>query len=211
MFMSTPAARRTRSLREGAASAWRPSLALIAVLAAGTATACSGSDAKSPDVALLATACASTPAPGTSSTGSNDAHRPRYKLNMTAQELEAIQKPYIKCMTAHGVTDPRDQKFGNTKPTSVSQTTLAAAQQACASTIPLPVWENDPKNPDALDFNRKVVTCLRGKGVAKVEVTTQNGEVSVAFGGKENDQQSITRGMQYYDYCTRQVSQSSPH
>lgn len=57
---------------------------------------------------------------------------------MTPEELEAIQAPYVKCMIEHGVTSARDRKLQNTEARDVPQSTLDAAQKACAGKVPLP-------------------------------------------------------------------------
>ncbi|MFG2276858.1 hypothetical protein ACGFNY_44765 [Streptomyces chartreusis] len=104
---------------------------------------------------------------------------------MTLQKQEAIEAPYAKCMSDHGVTSVRDRKFGTTDAHDETQSTLDTAHRACASKVPLPPWENDPKNPAALDFNRAVVACLHGKGARKVAVAQVEGEINVSFGGAD--------------------------
>jgi hypothetical protein len=54
-----------------------------------------------------------------------------------------------------------------------------------------------------------VVQCLRGKGVRYVEVVNDPNatEVNVAFGGPNNDQDSITKGMKFVETCERESSQ----
>lgn len=189
---------------------------VVAALVSTTALAavgCSSTSSDKPDVPSLGhsggPAASDKSASGSKEDGDGgDADRPRYKLNMTQEEEEAVQAPYVKCMIDHGVVSARDRKMGTKQATDEPQKTLEAAQKACAAKVPLPAWESDPKNPAALDFNRKVVSCLRGKGVREVEVTQADGQINVAFGGPDNDQQSINLGMQYLPDCQREVSQA---
>ncbi|WNV85715.1 hypothetical protein [Umezawaea sp. Da 62-37] len=58
-------------------------------------------------------------------------------------------------------------------------------------------------NPEAVDFANRVVQCLREKGVRYVEVVNDPGEstVSYAFGGPNNDSESITLGLDHAEEC----------
>ncbi|GGU86090.1 hypothetical protein [Lentzea flava] len=68
--------------------------------------------------------------------------------------------------------------------------------------------ERDAINPESVDFANRVVQYLRGKGVRYVEVSRRLGEegVGVAFGGPNNDQQSITLGLQHAKECETEAS-----
>lgn len=124
---------------------------------------------------------------------------------MTEDEQKALREPYLKCMSEHGVDVMRTRAGEAPKP---DQAKLDAAVQACDPLLPLPPWENDASNPAAFDFNRRVVTCLRAKGVRYVEVSrnTDDGIVGPSFGGEQNDQESITRGLELTPQCQREVA-----
>jgi hypothetical protein len=82
------------------------------------------------------------------------------------------------------------------------------AGKVCEPKLPLPAWEIDANNPDALDFGRKVVQCLKDKGVKYVELSTDtsSGVVGPSLGGKQNDMASITKGMDLMPECQREVA-----
>ncbi|MET0423357.1 MAG: hypothetical protein ABW046_05755 [Actinoplanes sp.] len=67
---------------------------------------------------------------------------------------------------------------------------------------PLPPWENDPANPDAEDFARDVIKCLRGKGVENV-TTGKDGLGVVAGDG------SVSAVGRYLDECQRDVARKN--
>jgi hypothetical protein len=172
---------------------------LIVVLALGLA-ACSQAPAARQDVASLSTP-ASTPA----SSAAPKEERPRERLDMTDADYEAMLVPHTQCLAQHGV-GPKGQPLpGGPKP---SQQGSDAAHQACESKLPLPPWEKDVTNPEAIDFANRVVQCLRGKGVRYVEVLNQPGAeaVSYALGGPGNDQQSITLGLEHAKACEIEAS-----
>jgi hypothetical protein len=174
---------------------------LFGVLAVATAlSACSTAAPPANDVASL-----DTDSPRTStSTSSGDAERPRLRLDMTPEDEDAIYAVYSQCMADHGVDKSKFETSG-----IPSKQTMDAAEKACESKRPLPPWELDPKNPEALDFATQVVECLRGKGVRYVEVYNEpNAEqVGYSFGGPNNDHESITKGLEFSSECEREVSQ----
>jgi hypothetical protein len=173
------------------------------VVAAGLAlVSCSSNASGAPTVASLGTTSSATSV----TAPPNADGRPRYRLNMSATEQQTIESPYIKCMIDHGVASTKDQKINATQAHDESQNTLDAAKTACADKVPLPPWENDPQNPAALDFNRKVMSCLPDKGIRNVRVGQYDGEVTVAFGGID-DQQDVSRGMQFLPGCQQEASQ----
>jgi hypothetical protein len=161
-------------------------------------TACSSHAATPPKVASL-----SSPT-GAPASASPDA-RLRYRLDMTDAERDALQAPYLKCMSQHGVDVIRTRSGDAPRP---SDDTVKKASRACDPLLPLPPWEEDARNPHAADFQLKVVTCLRKKGVKDVELSkdTSSGTVGPAFGGKNNDQESVEKGMALVSECEREVA-----
>lgn len=180
---------------------------IVTVILCGLAlTACSATTTTAaPKVATLQSHGQSAAAATTTT-----AARPRLKLVMTQQDWDVLLAPYNKCLLAHGLTE-QNGKIGEPQVLAGQSALVTAARDACADQYPLPAWENDPKNPDALDFNRQVAACLRAKGVREVDVTTSDSNgfssVGLSFGGQDNDQQSITLGLEYADTCEQQVSQ----
>jgi hypothetical protein len=195
---------------------WTP-LLLVAVLAAGcSAGQSAGTADKAPEIATL-----TTPPPGTPTTSGRqttasdpDAGRPRERIDMTDADRQRLYQPYLVCLKDHGV----DVLSDRAKPTesgvlgSGGRTTDPAkakkAGQACAGKLPLPAWEIDAKNPDALDFGRKVVQCLKDKGVKYVELSTgtDTGIVGPSLGGPQNDAESIRKGMDLTPECQREAA-----
>ncbi|MFB9839432.1 hypothetical protein [Actinoallomurus acaciae] len=167
--------------------------AVVAVSAA-----CSSHEAAPPKVASL-----SSPA-GASASASPDG-RPRYRLDMTEAERTALQAPYLKCMSRHGVPVTRIRGGDAPRP---SGDTVDKANRACENLLPLPPWEEDAENPQAADFQLKVVACLRKKGVRYVELSrdTSSGVVGPVLGGQHNDQDSIKKGMALIPECEREVA-----
>jgi hypothetical protein len=174
-------------------------LGLVAVVAILGATGCSSgsSQAETPQVASLIPSSAAAPGPTTPKP-----ERPRQRLDETDADYQVLLKPYKSCMKAHGRTNDKEQggwASGEDVPPE-----QAAAQKACQNFWPLPPWELDPANPEAKDFARAVVKCLKGKGVKYVE-TTDDG-IGIAAGGPKNDEGSITRTGEFLDDCQREVA-----
>jgi hypothetical protein len=122
---------------------------------------------------------------------------------MTDQDRQDMYRPYTKCMSDHGV-QVLAQRTGSAP--RADQKTQDAAAKACDPLLPLPPWEEDASNPEAMDFAKKVVDCLRAKGVKKVEVSTNDGIVGPSLGGPGNDQDSIDKGMKLTPQCEREVA-----
>jgi hypothetical protein len=179
----------------------------IAVAAAG----CS-SGSTQPQVAALPTSAASggSPAasasagdptsgsPGASASASaSTSSRPRERLDETPSQTEALYAPWNQCLTAHGAGR-------GDKPTQAVQT---AAQAACAHLDPLPPWQYDPANPKAMGFVQQVVACLHQHGVqyAQVQNPPGQGRIEIALGGPQNDQASISAGLELIPTCDQQV------
>ncbi|MEV4706347.1 hypothetical protein [Actinoplanes sp. NPDC049316] len=170
---------------------------MAAVMLAGSACSSAASTTDSPRVATLAST-GSTP-----SASASAASRPRERLDTTAEEFEAMLKPYDNCLKEHGAK-PRGE-WGGKRPTGAQLNKLEAADKICNPLFyPLPPWEKDPANPEAKDFARDVVKCLKEKGIRYVEVG-DNG-LDIMLGGDQNDQESITKGMDKAPDCEREVA-----
>ncbi|GAB3271668.1 hypothetical protein [Kineosporia babensis] len=173
------------------------STAVALFLVAGLA-ACSGESSDTaqpqdgPSVASLTTQSAETVA-----AQEPDSGQPRERFGMTDAELEALQQPYLNCMKENGVDVLGDRQAA--KDSDQAQ----QANAKCENLLPLPAWERDSSNPEARDFARDVLACLKEKGVEYVEVS-QDG-VSLAYGGKDNDQRSVTMGLELTPECEREV------
>jgi hypothetical protein len=161
-------------------------------------TACSSHAAAPPKVASVSSP---TGAPASASPDG----RARYRLDMTDAEREELDAPYLKCMTQHGVDVMKTRRGEVPRP---SDDTVTKANRTCENLLPLQPWERDIKNPHAADFQLKVVACLRKRGVKHVELSTDpsSGTVGPAFGGPNNDQESIEKGMALTSECEREVA-----
>lgn len=184
-------------------------IALAAVSACGSGTdkpAAQGGGAQGggAKVATLESA-----APKTAAT-TKAPERPRERLDTTPEEFEALLGPYNKCLKGLGVNTkdlkrdagPGDVAAPATGPEAEKMD--KAARECEEKFYPLPPWEKDPANPDARDFARGVVKCLKGKGVKFVEVAEDG--ISIALGGDDNDSRSITLGLDKMGECERQVA-----
>jgi hypothetical protein len=178
----------------------KPGQALAAVALTLLTAACSGGSSAdaAPDVASLAGA-GGTPA---ASASAKAASRPRERLDTTPEEYEQMLKPLDKCLREHGAK-PKSEWTG--RPAKADMDKLEAAGKICEPLyLPLPPWEKDPANPEAKDFARDVVKCLKGKGVKYVEVSEDG--VSISLGGPNNHAQSISKGMDLMPECERTVA-----
>jgi len=140
-----------------------------------------------------------------------DKERPRERLDTTPEEFEAMLVPFNKCLKKSGFTDQAqgkqvaDRSRDTAKAASKKEETENAAYRACEEQYyPLPPWEQDPANPEAREFARAVVKCLKAKGVKYVEVSDDG--ISPAFGGDRNDSRSISMGMDLAPECEREVA-----
>jgi hypothetical protein len=177
----------------------RTRIAIIGALLATTACGTTQNAQEPPKVATLA----SPDAAPSSASPVPAQDRPRFRLDMTDQERQDMYRPYLKCMTDHGVQVLAGRTGSAPKP---DKATMDNAATACDPLLPLPPWEEDATNPAAMDFAKKVVDCLRAKGVKKVEVSDDNGIVGPSFGGPGNDQESITKGMDLTPACEKEVA-----
>lgn len=118
---------------------------------------------------------------------------------MTNDQIDALYEQYNQCMAGNGWS--KQKNGGDT-------VAMAKAENACVSEDPLPPWQIDASNPKAAEFVHAVVQCLRGKGVQYVdaESSPQGGAYSFAFGGRDNDSQSINLGLRYTPDCEKQVA-----
>ncbi|RAS69980.1 hypothetical protein C8D87_101280 [Lentzea atacamensis] len=170
----------------------KASLALLLL----TLTAC-GSQPAQPQVASI-----STPGSSAAPTSATQEQRPRERLDMTPEDYEALSAPYVQCMKEHGVDKKGRSPVGSGRP-EPSKEEVDKALKVCEPKFPLPPWEKDVNNPEAVDFANRVVQCLRGKGVRYVEVHNEPGgnQVGYAFGGPNNDAASISLGLEHVKEC----------
>lgn len=167
--------------------------ALLLMLAA-----CSSPPAAAPGVASISTPGSSSATP----TAAAQEQRPRQRLDMTPEDIDALYAAYDRCLGQFGM-DKQGQVAARQAGTVPAKEELDKALKACESKDPLPPWEKDANNPEAVDFANRVVQCLRGKGVRYVEVHNEPGaeQVSYAFGGPNNDAASITLGLEHAKEC----------
>jgi hypothetical protein len=171
----------------------KATLTLLFLLAA-----CSSPPAAQPGVASIST-------PGSSSATATSAaqeQRPRLRLDMTSEDTDALYAAYDRCLGQFGL-DKQSQVAAHKTGALPPKEELDKALKACESKDPLPPWEKDANNPEAVDFANRVVQCLRGKGVRYVEVYNEPGadQVSFALGGPNNDAASITLGLEHAKEC----------
>jgi hypothetical protein len=186
--------RRHRAFRAGAALGF--------VLLAGTACAGKPAETKGPDVATLSSAAPAAPA--ASVAPSPGSQRPRERLDTTPEEYERMLKPMDQCTRDHGAKPKADWK-PNQIPSRAEIAKLEAAIKVCEPLyMPLPPWEKDPANPDAKDFARETVQCLKDKGIKFVEVG-DNG-VDIELGGPQNDHDSIPKGLDEIPACEQAIA-----
>lgn len=185
----------------------RPRLVLAALALVAVAAASCSAGGHGPQVAELPAstpgqAGATGPATATRSVPPSGATaRPREQLDESPSQLQALLAPYDQCLAAHGGK-------GNSGP--ITPTAEAAAEAACINFDPLPPWQYDPANPKAMGFVQQVVACLHQHGVRFAQVTDPPGQdrIEIALGGPQNDQTSISKGMNLIPTCNQQVLQA---
>lgn len=167
--------------------------ALLVLLAA-----CSSSPAAQPGVASISTPGSSSATP----TSAAQDQRPRERLDMTPEDVDALYAAYERCLSQFGL-DKQSQVAAHKTGALPPKSDYDKGLKACESKDPLPPWEKDVNNPDAVDFAARVVQCLRDKGVRYVEVHNEPGAeaVSYALGGPNNDAASITLGLEHAKEC----------
>jgi hypothetical protein len=170
---------------------------LAAVLMTGSACSDKPADQAAPKVATL-TSPSSGPA---ASAAAGKPERPRYRLDTTAEEEEVMLRPYYKCI---------DDKVGfdyqhmSEKPPPAAMKKLGDAKQTCSSELPLPAWEEDPANPEAKDFARDVIACLKRKGADNAHVGSDG--IGIEYDGGYENRQSISKTMDMVPDCQREVA-----
>ncbi|HUQ57648.1 hypothetical protein [Lentzea sp.] len=149
-----------------------------------------------PQVASISTPSSAAP------TSAAQEQRPRERLDMTPEDFEALRAPYDQCMAGFGMDRRGRPAEGSGRPEPVKEE-LDKALKACENKVPLPPWEKDTTNPEAVDFANRVVQCLRGKGVRYVEVLNEPGAeiIGYALGGPNNDAASISLGLEHAKEC----------
>ena len=183
----------------------RSHLVVVGAIALTALTACGSAEkAQSTSTGAKVATLASTAAAAPSA--SAKVQRPRERLDTTPEEFEAMLGPYNKCMIEHGGLVKGEGGKPAARPATKPEVDKAvAANRICEPQfLPLPPWEKDPANPEAKDFARAVVKCLKGKGVKFVEVSDDG--VSLAFGGDQNDARSISMGLDLAPGCERKVA-----
>ncbi|GAB3449229.1 hypothetical protein [Actinophytocola sediminis] len=134
--------------------------------------------------------------------------RPRERLDMTNDELIEQNQAYNDCLSEHlggkgaiaGDAEMAPRRSGTPEE-------MAAAETACLPTKPLPPWEYDIANPESADFLHAVVQCLRDKGVRYVDeepATPGDDRRVLSFGGQNNDQESISKGLSLIGTCEKE-------
>ncbi|MBU2667397.1 hypothetical protein KOI35_28185 [Actinoplanes bogorensis] len=190
----------------------RSSALVVAAVAMTVLSACgssgSSSSKESQTDAQVATLQSAAPE---KSVASKAPQRPRERIDGTAEDFEALLAPFNKCLKEHGVKSVEAKRAADTSQAGAAPVAgteaykLDEAYRVCEEQYyPLPPWEKDPANPEARDFAVAVVKCLKGKGIEYVEVSDDG--ISIALGGDQNDQRSITRGMDLAPVCEREVA-----
>lgn len=138
----------------------------------------------------------------------------RTRLDMSDEESLAAWAPRDRCVADHNPMEPPSasgEGGGGSTAVMGDPAKAAEAEAICLPLAPLPPWEIDAKNPDALQFVQQVVDCLRERGVREVEVgeTGSFGEIGISLGGEGNDSNSISLGMQYADACMASVAEKA--
>lgn len=177
---------------------WGRAFPLLALL---TVSACSSPSPSKPEVATL-----TSPVAGASAGSSPKPERPRERLDGTPEEFEALLGPYNTCLKEHGAL-PKSEWYPNGKmPDKKTIVKLAEkateADRVCGPLyFPLPPWEKDPANPEAKDFSRYVIKCLKSKGVE--EAGPGDNGVDVELG---DDTGNVRKALDLMPECERQAA-----
>jgi hypothetical protein len=174
-----------------------PARTVAAVFIAIAAVGCSSGSHQAQVAAVPASTAGAESPSASASIGAATSSRPRERLDEGTSQIEALYASWNQCLAAHGAG----------KGARVAQAVETAAQAACAHLQPLPPWQYDPANPKALGFVQQVVACLHQHGVkyAQVQNPPGQGRIEIALGGPQNDQASITGGLQLIPTCDQQV------
>jgi hypothetical protein len=128
---------------------------------------------------------------------------------MTPEESNQLYETYNRCLGQNGLPEKGASAGTSIAPARPDPAKEAAAEAACVSKKPLPPWEYDTANPQAADFLHKMVLCLRAKGVRFVEespVKPGDDRTAIEFGGKNNDPDSISKGLDQTPRCEKELS-----
>ena len=190
-------------------------IALLAMLAACSAPSANqgAGGGSGPGIATLETA-APAPTEAADPLFAEYGEPVRLRLDMSDEEGVDAWKPRDRCLADHSpaLHGAPGGEGGDGASASVGDPAKAAEAEAlCLRVAPLPPWEFDAQNPDALRFAQGVVDCLHDRGVREVEITEADefGRINIAFGGETNDATSISLGMQYVDSCVASESNGS--
>ncbi|OXM61937.1 hypothetical protein [Amycolatopsis vastitatis] len=183
---------------------------LAVITAVVIAGGCSTPPPPEQKVATLQTSQAAAAPPSSTANGSTEAARPRERLDMTPEESDQLYETYNRCLGENGLPGKgAGSGTGVAAPARPDPAKEAAAEAACVSKKPLPPWEYDTANPQAADFLHKMVLCLRAKGVRLVEespVKPGDDRTAIEFGGKNNDPDSISKGLDLTPRCEKELS-----
>jgi hypothetical protein len=184
--------------------------AVGAIALLGALAACSVDGDTGPGIATLETA-APAPTDATDSLFAEYGEPVRLRLDMSDEEEADAWKPRDRCLADH-TGAPEGAPAGGDDDVSAGAggdpAKAAEAEALCLRVAPLPPWELDAHNPDALRFAQRMVDCLHDHGVREVEITEADdfGRINLAFGGETNDATSISLGLQYADSCAASAS-----
>ena len=182
-----------------------------AVALMGILTACSADQGSGPGIATLETA-APAPTEAADSLIEKYGEPVRLRLDMTDEEEAAAWGPRDRCLVDNTPAQQDAPVGGDEGSVSGSvggdPAKAAEAEALCLRVAPLPPWELDAQNPDALRFAQRVVDCLHDRGVREVEIAEadQFGRINIAFGGETNDSSSISLGMEHVESCMASAS-----
>ena len=115
----------------------KAALALVLLLAA-----CSKTEAP-PQVASITTPSSAAP------TSAAQEQRPRERLDMTPEDFDALYAAYDRCMGGFGL-DKKGQVASRDAGLQPVKEEVDKARKECESKDPLPPWEKDVNNPDAV-------------------------------------------------------------
>jgi hypothetical protein len=129
----------------------------------------------------------------------------RLRLDMTEAEEMSAQEPYDRCI-AKLAGLPEGARSSNSSDTDaqlgakIASDADSQGDATCSQLLPLPPWELDPQNSDAVNFAQAIVACLREQGVDGAEAVQEGGRFTFGFGD------SVSLGMEHYDQCEADVA-----
>jgi hypothetical protein len=168
---------------------------------------CSTPPEQEPNVATLETTGSSPTATSEAPTPS----RPRERLDMTPEELDALYRAHSTCLAENGYDTGKGEGGGGSPVEGrvPDESKRPAAEAACLHLDPLPPWEYDVANPESADFVHTLVRCLRDKGVRYVEESSLEAGADrrgVSLGGPDNDSESISKGLELIPTCEKELT-----